>query len=140
MNIKEYNDMNKNKCPLCNNKLVDIVYGMPGPDLFEAYEKKQVALGGCVIYEDEEQPVYHCYHCNKDFFKNMKEDIDEYDFISHFEKNVIVKLIDGSTVEGFCESFTRAVDSESDLPELSISTKKGLIGVTYNEVFEIEDK
>ena len=132
--------MKEKICPLCKNKLVDIVYGMPGPDLFEAYEKKQVALGGCVIYEDEEQPVYHCYHCNKDFFKNMKEDIDEYDFISHFEKNVIVKLIDGSTIEGFCESFTRAVDSESDLPELSISTKKGLIGVTYNEVFEIEDK
>ena len=131
--------MGKKKCPLCNNELVDIVYGMPGPDLFEKYERKEVALGGCTIYEDEEQPVYHCYHCNKDFFKNMKEDINEYDFISHFGKNVIIKLIDGSTVEGHCETFTRAVDSESDLPELSIATNKGLIGITYNEVYEIED-
>ena len=128
------------KCPLCNNKLVDIVYGMPGPELFEAYEKKKVALGGCVIYEDEEQPVYHCYHCNKDFFKNMKEDIDEYAFIQHFGKNVRVKFIDGSTIEGFCETYTRASDSEYGVPELSISTNKGLIGVTYNEVFEIEEK
>lgn len=131
--------MKKKKCPLCNNELVDIVYGMPGPDLFEKYERKEVALGGCNIYEDEEQPVYHCYHCNKDFFKNMKEDIDEYDFISHFGKNVIIKLIDGTTVEGHCETFTRAVDAESDLPELSIATNKGLIGITYNEVYEIED-
>lgn len=131
--------MKKKKCPLCNNELVDIVYGMPGPDLFEKYERKEIALGGCTIYEDEEQPVYHCYHCNKDFFKNMKEDINEYDFISHFGKNVIIKLIDGSTVEGYCETFTRAVDSESDLPELSIATNKGLIGVTYNEVKEIID-
>ena len=129
----------KKKCPLCNNELVDIVYGMPGPDLFEKYERKKIALGGCTIYEDEEQPVYHCYHCNKDFFKNMKEDINEYDFINHFGKNVIIKLIDGSTVEGHCETFTRAVDSESDLPELSIATNKGLIGITYNEVYEIED-
>lgn len=131
--------MEKKKCPLCNNELVDIVYGMPGPDLFEKYERKEIALGGCTIYEDEEQPVYHCYHCNKDFFKNMKEDINEYDFINHFGKNVIIKLIDGSTVEGHCETFTRAVDSESDLPELSIATNKGLIGITYNEVYEIED-
>ena len=39
------------KCPSCGSrKVVRIVYGMPGPELVEAYERGEVQLGGqCVL-------------------------------------------------------------------------------------------
>ena len=40
-------------CPECGGKGVRIVYGLPGPELAEAAERGEVALGGCVIGEDD---------------------------------------------------------------------------------------
>lgn len=37
------------KCPDCGTKLVSIVYGMPGPPLFEEADQGKVILGGCDI-------------------------------------------------------------------------------------------
>lgn len=50
------------QCPRCRRMAgVVIVYGMPSGALFEAAEKNQLALGGCVIFED--QPEYRCREC-----------------------------------------------------------------------------
>jgi len=40
------------KCPTCGRPTVPIVYGMPGPGLFEEAERGAVVLGGCVIEFD----------------------------------------------------------------------------------------
>jgi hypothetical protein len=36
-------------CVLCDRPVVPIVYGMPGPELFEQAERGDVVLGGCVL-------------------------------------------------------------------------------------------
>ena len=60
-------------CPICNNKLVDIIYGMPcGDTLIKKAQAKKIYLGGCMI--NTYNPIFHCYHCDKDFYK---EDITE---------------------------------------------------------------
>lgn len=62
-------------CPECKGKLLDIVYGMPGPELFEKAEKQEVYLGGCCI--DENNPKYFCPKCHREYFENLKDYIDE---------------------------------------------------------------
>lgn len=60
-------------CPKCNkNDGVDIVYGMPSPELAEQAEKGLIALGGCIV--EENQPVYRCLDCGY-----------EWDRAEHFE-------------------------------------------------------
>ena len=67
--------MNKiKKCPLCNKELVDIYYGMPSLETVKLVEEKKAYLGGCEILIDKPQPKYHCYNCNKDFYKDLEED------------------------------------------------------------------
>lgn len=45
-------------CPTCGSKGILIVYGMPSPELFEAAERNNVVLGGCVITGDD--PTHEC--------------------------------------------------------------------------------
>lgn len=50
-------------CPECSSSAgVAIAYGMPGPDLVEAAKDGRIALGGCVIFED--QPDRRCLACD----------------------------------------------------------------------------
>ena len=75
-----------------------------------------------------------------DIFRNMPSDcsdIAEYDFISYFDKDVIVVLKNGKTLSGHCETITRKVDTDYDDPELTISSKDGYIGVEYSDVLMI---
>ena len=58
-------------CPKCKGKLLDIVYGMPGPDLFDKAEKGEVYLGGCCILENN--PKYFCPKCHIEYFEDMSE-------------------------------------------------------------------
>lgn len=46
------------RCPTCGSRGVLIVYGMPGPDLFEAAERGELLLGGCVVTDDN--PTHGC--------------------------------------------------------------------------------
>lgn len=46
------------KCPVCGAPGVRIVYGMPGGELFEAANRGEVVLGGCVIGGDD--PDFAC--------------------------------------------------------------------------------
>jgi hypothetical protein len=39
-------------CPRCgSNQIVAIAYGYPGPELMSAAERREVLLGGCVLWE-----------------------------------------------------------------------------------------
>ncbi len=51
-------------CPHCGNPLRPIVYGLPGPDLMNG---PNVSLGGCIIFADQEQPMFDCPCRSEDF-------------------------------------------------------------------------
>ena len=52
------------KCPECGNKLVEIVYDMP--DIIE-----EEYMSGDI------NPKYHCNTCERSYFENLKDYIDE---------------------------------------------------------------
>ena len=39
----------RRRCPRCDRRLVPVVYGFPGPEVFKAAEEGRIVLGGCVI-------------------------------------------------------------------------------------------
>lgn len=63
------------RCPNCNNKLLDIVYGMPDYTIGEKAMKGEIFLGGCMISDND--PIYHCNHCRRSYFKNLIDYIEE---------------------------------------------------------------
>jgi hypothetical protein len=67
------------KCPKCGKKLVNIEYGLPNSEMFEKAEKKELYLGGCNVFIGVEQPKYHCYNCNKNFYKDLINYEDTFD-------------------------------------------------------------
>ena len=62
-------------CPNCGEKMLEIVYGMPGPEIIDDVEKGLVFLGGCMISDCD--PVYHCNTCRRSYFENLKDYIEE---------------------------------------------------------------
>ena len=49
-------------CTFCGSEnVVKIIYGRPGEELFEAAERGEVKLGGCVIMKDS--PHWYCKDC-----------------------------------------------------------------------------
>lgn len=65
------NSQTTKKCPKCGERLIEIIYGMPGSDLFEAEERGEVILGGCCLSGDD--PKYHCKNCNIDYSRDLKK-------------------------------------------------------------------
>ena len=57
------------KCPICNEIMVKIIYGLPGTDLLESAKQRKVFIGGCVVGECN--PKYHCYKCQKSFYEDL---------------------------------------------------------------------
>ena len=53
------------RCLECGADAVPIVYGLPGVELMEASDRGEVALGGCIIMDD--QPTWQCLHCGHSF-------------------------------------------------------------------------
>ena len=51
-------------CPRCGGPLRPIAYGFPGPEMFEAAERGEIVLGGCVVFDD--QPRSTCVRCEDD--------------------------------------------------------------------------
>lgn len=49
------------RCLSCGSKLVPIVYGYPGSDLWRRSERGEVVLGGCLIFAG--QPTHQCGSC-----------------------------------------------------------------------------
>ena len=48
-------------CPRCGSTMTPILYGYPGVETFEAVERGEVFLGGCMIYEG--RPEHRCSRC-----------------------------------------------------------------------------
>ena len=61
-------------CPVCKERLVEIVYGLASPELMDKANKKEVCLGGCCIIGGIELAKYHCFKCGKNFYKDLTID------------------------------------------------------------------
>ena len=49
-------------CPQCRRRAgVEIIYGYPTPRMFREAERGRIALGGCIVREDD--PDRHCLEC-----------------------------------------------------------------------------
>ena len=63
------------KCPNCNSKMIEIIYGMPDSTTMEKAKKGELFLGGCMI--EDENPKYHCNKCRRSYFDDLKKYINE---------------------------------------------------------------
>lgn len=50
-------------CPSCGGTITEIVYGLPSLELFEAAERGEVAIGGCVLFGND--PDRQCASCGQ---------------------------------------------------------------------------
>lgn len=58
--------MAKHSCPECGStEVIPIAYGMPDHTVFEASERGEVEIGGCVIFLDN--PTHLCRGCGNRF-------------------------------------------------------------------------
>lgn len=48
-------------CPRCGGTVLPVVRGYPSFEAFEAYERGEVLLGGCLVGEDD--PAERCGAC-----------------------------------------------------------------------------
>jgi len=47
--LAEYHSAGAAPCDRCDTMTVEIAYGMPGQEMFEAAERGDVVLGGCIL-------------------------------------------------------------------------------------------
>lgn len=67
-------------CPRCGSTgVVEILYGYPTADAFEAERRGDIALGGCVI--GDESPDYICRACREPL-PWARPDLVQEDFLS----------------------------------------------------------
>ena len=59
------------KCPQCGGKVVRILYGEPTPEAFEAAERGEFVLGGCLV--NELSPDWECLGCRHRFIRIITE-------------------------------------------------------------------
>lgn len=53
-------------CPTCRaSNWIPIVYGLPDFELFESASRGEVAIGGCVIFDDN--PTWRCTACGQEW-------------------------------------------------------------------------
>ena len=50
------------KCPLCGETGIPILYGYPTTVSFEAAEREELHIGGCIVMAD--QPTQWCPSCD----------------------------------------------------------------------------
>ena len=61
-------------CPNCKKKTgVNIQYGYPSQELLEAVAKDEIALGGCIVSEDN--PQRRCTSCEYEWKVKKREDL-----------------------------------------------------------------
>lgn len=66
------------RCPSCRDRtLVPIVFGMPSYELFEAAERGEVILGGCVLGEVD--PTHGCTRCRWEGVIDAPDELQEID-------------------------------------------------------------
>ena len=80
-------------------------------------------------------PIDEYYSIDKEIYNITNE--EEAEFISYFNKDVIIVFNDFKTISGHCETFTRKEDSDYNESELTINSKEGHIVVNYSDVIFI---
>ena len=63
------------KCPVCNEIMVEIVYGTPNWETAKKARQRKVFIGGCIV--SEKSTKYHCYQCKKSFSEDLKTSVNE---------------------------------------------------------------
>ncbi|HEU4339321.1 MAG TPA: hypothetical protein VFS19_04570 [Planctomycetota bacterium] len=53
-------------CPACGGKLVPIMYGLPSSEGFQAAERGEYVLGGCIVSGDD--PQFECAACHEQYY------------------------------------------------------------------------
>lgn len=57
-------------CPSCGSaKVAKIVYGYPGPDMFEDSDRGDIVLGGCCVTENDSE--WHCKDCELEWWSEF---------------------------------------------------------------------
>jgi hypothetical protein len=51
-------------CKICNFALLEIVYGLPTPEMIEKSKKDEILLGG---YHKPFGPTHYCPQCQEEF-------------------------------------------------------------------------
>jgi len=61
------------RCPRCGvaSTLVPIVFGFPSPQTFEAADRGEIAIGGCLV--TIEDPTHRCSACAQDVIVEVPE-------------------------------------------------------------------
>jgi hypothetical protein len=54
-------------CPRCGGVAIPIVHGLPGLELFEAADRGEVALGGCMVFDEQPEWVCRGVDCGLEF-------------------------------------------------------------------------
>ena len=52
----------------CTEHATKVMYGFPGPEAIEAYERGEIELGGCMVREDSFD--YRCRVCGRSWFED----------------------------------------------------------------------
>lgn len=52
-----------NNCPICNDEIVNIIYGYPTPKLIELAKTDNIVLGG--MPRSEYRPTHYCHKCQE---------------------------------------------------------------------------
>jgi hypothetical protein len=59
----------RSRCPNCRAQtLVHLVYGYPGPVTMMEADEGRIALGGCLVTDDD--PRYRCQSCRSDIWRD----------------------------------------------------------------------
>lgn len=70
--MSERRSPRKRRCPKCGAVAgVPIVYGLPGREAFEAEQRGELVLGGCVI--EEGAPTHQCVECGERWGREDRE-------------------------------------------------------------------
>jgi hypothetical protein len=68
MNVENAKKSGKRRriCPSCQSgAVISIIYGLPGPEAIKEAEEGLIALGGCLV--DDENPNWKCKACEHEW-------------------------------------------------------------------------
>jgi hypothetical protein len=73
MDIVKYLVYNSSmNCPLCNEALVEVVYGFPTMEMIDLAKNDKIVLGGCPK-PNVFRPTHFCYSCLEQYPQNEPE-------------------------------------------------------------------
>ena len=130
-------------CPACHQRtLVELVFGMPGPELFEASEQGDLVLGGCCITPGLacDSPDLTCTTCNWTGFELDGQLFEENDLVGVMNAHAqraselflqgtglsyfVDDVAGGGTPPGWTEMLSTMADAFSELVEHAATVRQ----------------